>query len=56
MCQCIGNAYVCDTETCTDNHFDVEDDTHKNITVSSIIEKPIIISTVTPPAKCDAEK
>lgn len=70
VCQCIGNAYVCDTETCTkeivkvvskpqrkeDDGFDGEDDTNQNITVNTVEQQPIIVNTVTPPAKCDGEK
>lgn len=69
MCQCIGNAYVCDTETCQkkinqiilrklpNKVIDVGDDREdESREIIKIEEKQIVKSTVTPPANCDAEK
>lgn len=63
VCQCIDNAYVCDTETCTkkivqstDIPFEGEDDMRQNQTEKLIIQQQVYTSTVTPPANCDAGK
>lgn len=66
VCQCIDNAYVCDTQACkkdrqviitTDESSVTSKEDKKDIITKDIVTLPVTtINTATPPTRCEPDK